>query len=440
MLALLRCHALLRIPVNKYLLPKYRVISGVQYHERPTRSNVGSSSTPGDGPRSGTRTGGASEAAGGVGPEVPEASTSSAIDKERNASVLRIALHLKGARMLVAVASRLDTPTTAAAAAAEAAQSKREAQARRETSAPATACEEENATGEDGMGDLFDEDEVQSPDAEVLPRDWKVTNNAPVYLRNRAAVHGLGVARESSGGGSVNSPLLRRDGNSIYSSTTSPGPISGTPYVRHDSRGGGDRGSGRGGEFPYRDNRRWRQRGGGGGGDESRHDGDVGGHHHHRRRKSGDSSTSVGAANAAEDHNGSWFERGQGQLRWREITQQPFDLMLLMDTGKELGCPRVLLTMPEYGVEDQEKERRKGRSPGGLYICPTMAEYCLLLSVYFGEDTPQGWGLRDGECRCTTFGCRSGYTHLLTCPEYSNSQSATDRPAFLAHSINSWAG
>lgn len=372
----------------------------MQYHERPTRSNVGSSSTPGDGPRSGARTGGASEAAGGVGPKAPaEAPTTSAIDIERNASVLRIAVHLKGARMLVAVASRLDTPTTAAAAAAEAAQSKREAQAWRETSsAAATACEEKNAAGEDGLDDFLDEDEVQSPDAEVLPRDWKVTNNAPVYLRNLAAAPvpglGVGVARESSGGGSSgNSPFLRRGGMSIYgSSTASPGPNSGTPYVNHDSRGGGERSSGSGRGFSYRDDRRWRQRSGGGGdGDTSRHDEDAGGHRH-RRGMSGDSSAGMdGAANATEDHNGSWFERGgQGQLRWREITQQPFDLMLLVDTGKELGCPRVLLTMPEYGVEDQEKERRKGRSPGGLYICPTMAEYCLLLSVYFGEETRQG--------------------------------------------------
>ena len=41
--------------------------------------------------------------------------------------------------------------------------------------------------------------------------------------------------------------------------------------------------------------------------------------------------------------------------------------------------------MPEYGLEEQEKARREGRMPGGLYICPTMAEYFLLLSVYFGE-------------------------------------------------------
>lgn len=364
----------------------------MQYRERPTRANAGIASTSGDGPNTGARTGGASDGASGIEPKAPAATATSTIDKERNASVLRIAVHLKEARMLVAVASRLDTPTTAAATAAAAAatddQSKREARAWRETSAAATACEE-NAAVEDGVDGLLDE-EVQSPDAEVLPRDWKVANNSPVYLRNRSTLHGLGMARESSGTGGVNSPFLRRNGSSIYRDT-SPRSKTGTPYRGDDSRGGSSRGGGR---LSYRGDRRSWQRGGSN--DGGWHDGDMD-DGHHRAATNGGSSAGAGATDTAEDHSGSWLEPGQGQLRWREITQQPFDLMLLVDNGKDLECTRVLLTMPEYGIEDQEKARRKGRSPGGLYICPTMAEYCLLLSVYFGERPRKGGVRRWGE-------------------------------------------
>lgn len=283
--------------------------------------------------------------------------------------------------MLVAVASRLDTPTTAAAATAaaaaaatSAAQSKREAQARRERSA-AVAAAAAAAGGEVSMEDDFlddeEEEDAHGPDAEVLPRDWKVTNNAPVYLRNRPAVQqGIGNPRESVGG-SVNSPSFRRSG--IKSSL---GSGSGSPFTHRDSREGG---VGRGRRLPHHGDRNPRQ--GDGGGDQN-------------APKGRGSSAGLGAADAMADHGESWCERGhqqlQQQLRWREITQQSFDLMVLVDTGKELGRPRILLTMPEYGVGEQEKARRYGRMPGGLYICPTMAEYFLLLSVYFGEDGPRG--------------------------------------------------
>lgn len=338
----------------------------MQHPQAPVRATTGSASAPGDDPSTGARTGGASGAADGTRSESP---TISATDRERNASVLRIALHLKGTHMLVAVASRLDTPTTAAAAtaaaaaaAALAAQSKREAQARRETSA---------AGGEVGMEDDFlddeeEEEDAHGPDAEVLPRDWKVSNNAPVYLRNRTAVqHGIGTARESVGR-SVNSPAFRRDGNKS-SHNLGPGAGGGSPYTHCDPREGG---LGTGRRLPHHGDRNPGQGGGGGGLNSAK----------------GRSSSAV---NGVEDHGESWCERGheqqQQQLRWREITQQSFDLMVLVDTGKELGRPRILLTMPEYGVEEQEKARREGRMPGGLYICPTMAEYFLLLSVYFGE-------------------------------------------------------
>lgn len=374
-----------------------------QHQEGPTRAHAGSTSAPGDVPSTGARNGGASGAADGTGSESP---TTSAADRERNALVLRIALHLKGARMLVAVASRLDTPTTAAAATAaaaaaatSAAQSKREAQARRETSAAAAVAAAggaEGAAGEVGMEDDFlygdgdDEEDAHGPDAEVLPRDWKVTNNAPVYLKNRASVqHGIGIARESAGGGGgggVNSPSFRRNENK-----SSLGPGAGSPYTYHDPHGGGVGGVGRGKRLPHHVDRNPGQGDGGGGG----HDGAMGARY--SAAKGRGSSAGVGAVDAVEDHGESWSDRGheqqQQQLRWREITQQSFDLILLVDTGKELGRPRVLLSMPEYGVEEQEKARREGRLPGGLYICPTMAEYFLLLSVYFGES-----GRRGGYC------------------------------------------
>ena len=347
----------------------------MQPPQGPTRATTGSTSVPGDDPSTGARTGGAGGTADGTGSELP---TISVVDKERNASVLRIALHLKGAHMLVAVASRLDTPTTsaaataaAAAAAASAAQSKREAQARRETSA---------AGGEVSMEDDFlndeDEEDAHGPDAEVLPRDWTVANNAPVYLRNRTAVqHGIGTARESVGR-NVNSPFYRRD-HTKSSHNLGPGAGGGSPYTHRYPREGG---LGGGRRLPHYGDRNSGQGGVGGG---------------HNAAKGRGSSAGVGAAGGVEGHGESWCEREheqpqQQQLRWREITQQSFDLMLLVDTGKELGRPRILLTMPEYGVEDQEKAQREGRMPGGLYICPTMAEYFLLLSVYFGESGPSG--------------------------------------------------
>lgn len=291
--------------------------------------------------------------------------------------MLRIALHLKGAHMLVAVASRLDTPTTvaaataaAAAAATSAAKSTREAQTGRETSAVAAAAGGEVSLEDDFLDD-DDEEDAHGPDAEVLPRDWKVTNNALVYLRKRTAVqHGIGIARESVGGG-VNSPSFRRNDKK-----SSLGRSAGSPSTHYDAREGG---VGRGRALPHH-------------GDRNRGQGDVGGGHNAAKGRR--SSAGVGAMNGVEDHGESWCERGheqqQQQLRWREITQQSFDLMVLVDTGKELGRPRILLTMPEYGMEEQEKARREGRMPGGLYICPTMAEYFLLLSVYFGESGRRG--------------------------------------------------
>lgn len=359
----------------------------MQHQERPPRAATGSSSAPGDGSSTGARNGGASGATDGISSGSP---TTSATDRERNASVLRIALHLKGAHMLVAVASRLDTPTTAAAAtaaaaaaAASAAQSKREAQARRDTSAAAAAAGGEVSMEDDVLGNDEEED-GHGPDAEVLPRDWRVTNNAPVYLRNRTAVnHGIGLARESAGGGvgGANSPFRRND------TKTGLGPGAGNPYTHRDRRESGSGGVGRGRRLPHNGDQVSPGQGDGGGG----HDGGVRARHNAARGRG--SSADVGAMDAVEDHGESWCERDeqqQQQLRWREITQQSFDLMLLVDIGKELGRPRVLLTMPEYGVEEQDKARREGRMPGGLYICPTMAEYFLLLSVYFGESGRSG--------------------------------------------------
>lgn len=357
----------------------------MQHQAGPTRASAGSNKAPGDNPSTGARNTDTSAATDRTDSASP---ATSAADRERRASVLRIALHLKGARMLVAAASRLDTPTTTAAATAaaaaavtSAAESKRETQARRATStAAAAAGGTEKFSMEDDFLDDVDEEDAHGPDAEVLPRDWRVANNAPVYLRNRTVMqHGIRMVRESVDGGRAYSPSFRRDDNK---SSHSLEPGAGRPYTHRDPREGVSRGVERGRRLPHPESQNPGQGDDGGG-----RDGCTG--TRPNAAKGRGSNTGVDTAAVIGDHDKSLSERGheqqQQQLRWREITQQSFDLMLLVDTGKELGRPRILLTMPEYGVEEQEKARRESRMPGGLYICPTMAEYFLLLSVYFGE-------------------------------------------------------
>lgn len=327
----------------------------------------------GDGGRGGVAGGG-----GGASSEMPSSTEKPTAPerKGRNAAVKRIAVHLKGARMLVALAPRLDTPTataTAAAVAAAAATLKaKEAKARQAAAAAAggAAPPDMSASG-DSMDEYLNEEQLrdQSPDAEVLPRSWQVLSGAPVYLlRNRGA---CGTA----GRGSV------WDIDSLHSGRDDSSPTTQRQHSRRDAPGGWTD------EFLYGERGRWRG---------SDFEGERGGHGAHG------STAGVGAA--AGGGAGAWsFERGHEVIRWREITKQPFDLMLFVDNGPDLGSTRILLTMPEYGSEEQDKARREGKRPGGLYICPTMAEYYLLLSVYFGErsldifcrlgwvDTRSGW-------------------------------------------------
>ncbi|CAM9614355.1 unnamed protein product, partial [Ectocarpus fasciculatus] len=354
--------------------------------QRPTREHpehTGARGDDDDDPENG-----GSGVADGVGAGESSATataTASAIERERNASVLRIAVHLKGAQLLVALAPRLDTPTTTAAAAAAAAaataataaaaaasstaEPQREAKAFRGYTSAADGAG--YAAGEAGEDELLDEG-AHSQDAEVLPRAWHMANGAPVYLRKHTM-----MARERSGGsGGVNSPGSRRDDEIRRTrSSSSAGPRAGSSYANLNARGGRD------GTLPVHVEQGWRPRDGGGYDRSARDPRRLG------PRFNRGSSAGVGASGHGNDREELfWSDRGEGQqqlLRWREITQQPFDLMLLVDTGKELGHSRILLTMPEYGVEEEDRARSEGRKPGGLYICPTMAEYYLLLSVYF---------------------------------------------------------
>ena len=314
----------------------------------------------GDGERGGVAGGGASS-------ELPPSTkklTASSEEKGRNAVVKRIAVHLKGARMLVALAPRLDTPTataTAAAVAAAAATLKaKEAKARQAAAAAAAAggvAPPDISASGSSIDDYLNEEQLrdQSPDAEVLPRSWQVMSGAPVYLlRSRGA---CGAASRGSvwdvdslhSGRDDSSPSVQRQ----YSGS----------HSRRDAPGGWTE------EFLYGERGRWRG---------CDIEGERGGHAAH--------GSTAGVGSAAGGGTGAWsFERGHEVIRWREITKQPFDLLLFVDNGPDLGSTRILLTMPEYGSEEQDRARREGKRPGGLYICPTMAEYYLVLSVYFGE-------------------------------------------------------
>ena len=238
-------------------------------------------------------------------------------------------MHVKNARILAALASRLDTLPAAASAAAVAAAAARvkakEAEAHRESAEGGTVTgSNDPVAAEASIDDYLDEENLrqQTPDAEVLPREWRVADGAPVYVRDRFRGGGLS------------------DG-----------------YVS-PSNGARDAGS----RYQHRENKARRR-----GSTRSENRGPMG-------------PASMPEAGASSG------DRLQGQMRWREITKQPFGLVVFVDIGNELrGGPRVLLGMPEYGVEEQEAARCEGRKSGGLYIDPSMAEYCLLLSIYFGE-------------------------------------------------------
>lgn len=223
--------------------------------------------------------------------------------------------------MLVALAPRLDTPSAAATAAAVAAAAARvkakEAKARRDGTNETKGSNKQAV--EASIDDYLDEENLreQTPDAEVLPRGWNVADGAPVYVRN----HSRGGINSSS-----DSPHL--DGNSK----------SGSKRRRRGNRRKGERERGP------------------------------------RVASSAEAGTADGERGKVRQ------ERNQGHMQWREITKQPFDLILLVDDGS-----RILLAMPEYGPEEQDAARREGRKSGGLYIEPTMAEYYLILSVYFGK-------------------------------------------------------
>lgn len=200
----------------------------------------------------------------------------------------------------------------------------------------------------------------QSPDAEVLPRSWQVVNGAAVYHRNRG---GCGAAAGRGSVWDVDSYHSVRD----ESSPSAHRQFSGGSHSRRDAPGGWT--------DEYLHGERGRRRSGESDGDKGAH----GGAHAHG------STAGVDGGPAAGDSSAWSFERGHEVIRWREITTQPSDVLLFVDYGPDLGSARILLTMPEYGSEEQDEARREGRRPGGVYICPTMAEYFLLLSVYFGE-------------------------------------------------------
>lgn len=247
----------------------------------------------------------------------------------------------------MALAPHLDTPTApaaAAAAAAAAVQTKYNKKHRSTATDDGTPSASSSGPTNNGNGYVNDSNlQDRNADPEVLPRGWEVTDGAQVYVKTDSMGDIVG-----SGG----SPYLRR-GESI-------------PYFGRDGR----RGSG----------------------------GAVDGRHSVRRRRRNGydeaEGKDAGGNEAANRDSGSWLESGCGQMRWRELTRQPFDLLLLVDGGPELGRSRTLLSMPEYGVKEQERARQEGRRPGGFYLTSTMAEYYLLLSVYFGEMVPyeERWG------------------------------------------------
>ncbi|CAM9678863.1 unnamed protein product, partial [Phaeothamnion confervicola] len=92
------------------------------------------------------------------------------------------------------------------------------------------------------------------------------------------------------------------------------------------------------------------------------------------RRNPGAGSTAVSAGEGSK-------RAEPPSQRWREITEEPFELLLLVDAG--LGHARALLAAPEPTAGEAAARREAGRRPAGLYIQPSLAEYCMLLSVYF---------------------------------------------------------
>lgn len=279
---------------------------------------------------------------------------------------------------MVALAQRLDTPTAAATATAVA-DAAANAEVKVAMARRAAAAEGKLTTPEDNPNNDNDESSVvedycqenlpdQSPDAEVLPRGWQVTDGAPVYNRSRSSATD-GVSHGSLGDDNIPYYSRRRD-----TSSSSPRGDGSNVHFRRKTHGGRSDGG-----LSYN---RHRRRG------VLHEEGEIAG---------GPNPSTRGATTSAagKKHNepsaslSAFSERAQGQgleqIHWREITKERFDLLLLIDSGAELGSSRVLLTMPEYGLEEEGTARRVGRKPGGLYICPSMAEYYLLLSVYFGE-------------------------------------------------------
>lgn len=250
--------------------------------------------------------------------------------------VQRIGVHLTGAQIFLALARRLDTPTASSATAAATA-AVREGRSMDQTNAAVTPVGTKRGAApgvsdnnvDDHLHEEFLQD--QTADAEVLPREWNVADGAAVYDS--------------------------RDGKSDRSHS-----YGNSPYGRRNRQESHGNGAGTG----------W-----------------LAGARRQRRADRHEEKTEENTGRRARPTRGedrAWPESSRDKIRWREITKQPFDLLLLVDTGDELGSARTLLSMPEYGVEEQERAEHEGRKPGGIYICPTMAEYYLLLSVYFGEN------------------------------------------------------
>lgn len=288
-----------------------------------------------DDPDGGSNVGDSAECAR---PEAKAKSAACATALDKCTSVHRIGIHLKGSRLFVALASRLDTPTNPGAAASAAAAVRQATASEIARKLNTTRRAVGRGEGGDGTAEDDSRDEElqdQSPDAEVLPRSWDVTDGAYVYFKARRRSDTAGIA-----GGS---PYSRRHDAGLF------GKMEGR-------RGRGDRPLGR--------------------------DPDP-----RRRRYSMGDASSLGRVGAsfAGGVGVSPLESSQLHMRWRELTRQPCDLVFVIDTSPEKGVSRTLLSMPEYGVEEQERARHGGNKPGGIYISPSMAEYYLLLSIYFGE-------------------------------------------------------
>ncbi|CAM9876210.1 unnamed protein product, partial [Choristocarpus tenellus] len=116
-------------------------------------------------------------------------------------------------------------------------------------------------------------------------------------------------------------------------------------------------------------------------------------------------------------------------MRWREVTLQEVDLILLVDSGPGLCGSRTLISVPEYGVEEEEESRRRGERPPGMYLRPTMAEYFMLLSVYydnyceldcfFGPLKPgeSPWGVPPVVEDWPPYGTPEMISRVVTCPK-----------------------